>query len=165
MGTFINNLIKTIKTMFKKLFNQIGDFLRNLFSDIVDIVETKAPKAVQAVQKIKEGIESNGSTIEWIISKTKTEKDDEIYALIKNHLPTVSKELATIEGLVEEGASDEEAMEAYLGYIESKAKAARAKEYIILASTILQAIITRRMPLEILIIATQKAYHLIFKNK
>lgn len=149
----------------KKLLDKIGNFLRDLFSDIIDLIENKAPLAVQAVQKIKEGIESNGNTIEWILNKTETEKDNEIYALIKNHLPIVSKELAIIEGLVEEGASDSEAMAAYLGYIESKAKAARAKEYIILASTLLQAVITKKMPLEVLIIATQKAYHLIFKNK
>lgn len=149
----------------KKLLDKIGNFLRDLFSDVVELVEKKAPLAVMAVQRIKEAIESNGNTIEWLLSKTETEKDDEIYALIKGHLPAVSKELAVIEGLVPEGASDEEALKAYLGYIESKAKAARAKEYIVLASTILQAIITKKMPLEILIIATQKAYHLIFGKK
>lgn len=149
----------------KKLLDQIGNFLRNLFSDFVEVIEAKAPLVVQAVQKIKEAIESNDDTIEWILNKTSTEKDNEVYALIKGYLPSVSKELAIIEGLITEGASDEEAMKAYLGYIESKAKAARAKEYIILASTLLQAVITKKAPLELLIIATQKAYHLIFKNK
>lgn len=149
----------------KNLLNKIAEFLRNLLGDIVDVIEKKAPLAVQAVQKIKEGIESNEDTIEFILNKTKTEKDNEVYALIKNHLPTVSKELAIIEGLVPEDADDETAMKIYLEYIEGKAKNARVKEYIILASTILQAIITRKMPIEILVIATQKAYHLIFKNK
>lgn len=149
----------------KKLLDKIGNFLRDLFSDVVELVEEKAPLAVKAVQKVKEAIESNGNTIEWILNKTETEKDNEVFALIKGHLPAVSKELAVIEGLVGPEATTAHAMEVYLNYVESKAKAARAKEYIMLASVLLQAIITRKMPLEVLIIATQKAYHLIFGKK
>jgi hypothetical protein len=152
--------MKSIFRFFGKISNVIRDFL----GDLVDIIEAKAPIAVKAVQKIKEGIESNEDTIQWIINKTETEVDDEAFALIKQHLPTVAKELATVEGLVGEGASTEEATAAYLKYIEDKAKAARAKEFIILAAALLQALITKKMPLELLILATQKAYHLIFKK-
>lgn len=147
-----------------RFFGRISNVIRDFLGDLVGIVEDKASVAVIAVEKIKEGIESNEETIEWILNKTKTEIDNEAFLLIKQHLPTVAKELALIEGLVGEDASVEEAMEAYLKYIESKVKAARAKEYIILASALLQAIINRKLPLELLILATQKAYHLIFKR-
>jgi hypothetical protein len=161
MKTILNNLF----TKMKKLLDKVGNFLRGLFSDVVDLIEDKAPLAVKAVQKVKEGIEANEDTIKWITEKTKTQKDDEVFALIKGHLPAVSKELAVIEGLVDADATPEKAMEVYLKYVESKAKGARAKEYIMLASTLLQAIITKKMPLEILVVASQKAFHLLFGKK
>jgi hypothetical protein len=149
-------------TYMKNLLKKIGNFLRNLIEDVVDVVEAKAPKAVQVVQKVKEAIEEHGGNIEWVLEKTATEQDDEAFVIIKEKLPIVAKELATIEGLVGNEASTEEALAAYMEYIASKTKAARAKEFVILAAMILQAIITKKLPLEILIIATQKAYHLVF---
>lgn len=149
----------------KNLLKRIGDFLRNLIEDVVDIVEAKAPKAVQIVQKVKEAIEEHDGNIEWILEKTATEQDDEAFIIVKEKLPVVAKELAAIEGLVAEGATTEEALAAYLEYIASKTKKARAKEYILLSAMLLQALITKKLPLEILIVATQKAYHLIFGKK
>jgi hypothetical protein len=149
----------------KNLLKKIGNFLRNLIGDVVDIVETKAPKAVQIVQKIKEAIELHQGSIEWILEKTATEQDDEAFIIIKEKLPVVAKELAAIEGLVGEEASTEEALAIYFEYIASKTKKARAKEYILLSAILLQALITKKLPLEILIVATQKAYHLLFGKK
>lgn len=149
----------------KNIFKKIGDFLRNLLSDAVDIVEEKAPKAVQIVQKVKEAIEEHDGNIEWVLSKTATEQDDEVYNIVKEKLPTVAKELAVIEGLVGDEATPEEAWSIYMQYIASKTKASRAKEFVMLAATILQAIITKKFPLAILIASTQKAYHLLFGKK
>jgi len=157
----ITNFINHMKNLLKK----IGNFLRNLIGDVVDIVETKAPKAVQIVQKIKEAIELHQGSIEWILEKTATEQDDEAFIIIKEKLPVVAKELAAIEGLVGEEASTEEALAIYFEYIASKTKKARAKEYILLSAILLQALITKKLPLEILIVATQKAYHLLFGKK
>jgi len=158
------NFIKHMKNLFKNLISKVGNFLRNLLDDVVDIVETKAPKAVQIVQKIKEAIEKHNSDIEWVLEKTATEQDDEAFIIIKEKLPMIAKELAIIEGLVGTEATTEEALAIYLDYISSKTKAARAKEFIILSAMILQAIIQKKLPLEILIISTQKAYHLLFRK-
>lgn len=157
--------LNQLLTFMKNLLKKIGDFLRNLIEDVVDIVEKKAPVAVQVVQKVKVAIEEHGGSIEWILEKTATEQDNEAFIIVKEKLPLVAKELAVIEGLIDEGATTEEAIVAYLDYVSSKTKKARAKEYVILAAMLLQALITKKLPLEILIVATQKAFHLIFGKK
>lgn len=157
--------LNQLLTFMKNLLKRIGDFLRNLIEDVVEVVEAKAPKAVQVVQKVKEAIEEHNGNIEWILEKTATEQDDEAFIIVKEKLPIVAKELAAIEGLVDENATTEEAIAAYMEYIASKTKKARAKEYILLSATLLQALITKKLPLEVLIISTQKAYHLIFGKK
>jgi hypothetical protein len=149
----------------KNLLKKIGNFLRNVIKESVDIVEQKAPLAVRLVQKIKEAIEHHNGSIEWVLNETATEQDNETFIIIKDKLPLVVKELATIEELVSEEATVEEAIASYMEYIASKTKKSRAKEYILLSAMLLQALITKKLPLEILIVITQKAYHLIFGKK
>jgi hypothetical protein len=149
----------------KNLLKKFGDFLRNFITDAVDIVETKAPKVVQVVQKIKEAIELHQGSIEWILDQSATEKDNEGFDIVKEKLPIIAKELAIIEGLVGDKATAEQATSAYLEYIASKTKISRAKEYIMLSAMLLQALITKKLPLPVLIVATQKAYHILFGKK
>lgn len=146
----------------KNLLKKIGDFLKNLIEDVVDIVETKSPVAVRIVQRLKEAIEFHQGSIDWVLEKTAIEQDNEAFKIVKEKLPAVAKELAVIEGLVGDSIAPEDALPIYMEYVASKAKKARAKEFVLLAALILQAIITKKLPLEILIVATQKAYHLIF---
>lgn len=145
----------------KKLFAWIS----NLFTKAYDLIETKAPMAVIITQKIKLAIEEHGGSIEWILDQTATEKDNEAYDFIKNKLNYVIKEIAVIDGVVNGVVTPEVATKAYLEYLASKAKEGRAKEYIFLAARILQAIIGKKIPYDLLILATQKAYHLIFGSK
>ena len=148
----------------KNLLAKIGDFVRELFSDIVQLLERKAPVAVNVTQKVKTVIEKHDGKIEWLTQQTATTRDDEAYYFIKHKLPKVAKEIAIIDGLVDKDTSDEEALQIYMDYLLSKKKESRAKEFIFLSAQILGMIIGQKAPLDLLVLVTQKAYRLIFKK-
>jgi hypothetical protein len=142
----------------KNLFKWIS----NLFTKAYDLIEIKAPLAVIITQKVKLAIEEHNGSIEWILDQTATEKDNEAYEFIKNKLGIVIKEVAVIDGIVSDNLKPELATEAYLKYLESKTKEGRAKDYIFLAAKILQAVIGKKIPYDLLVLATQKAYRILF---
>jgi len=152
------NTFNKIKKTMKKLFAWIS----NLFTKAYDLIETKAPMAVIITQKVKLAIEEHNGSIEWILDQTATEKDNEAYEFIKNKLGIVIKEIAVIDGIVSDNLKPELATEAYLKYLESKTKESRAKDYIFLAAKILQAVIGKKIPYDLLVLATQKAYRILF---
>ena len=145
----------------KKLFAWIS----NLFTKVYDLIEEKAELAVVITQKVKLAIEEHGGKIEWILDQTATEKDNEAYEFIKNKLTLVIKEIAVVDGLVNQKVTPEVATKVYFDYVAGKAKDGRAKEWIFLSASILQAIIGKKVSIDLLILATQKAYHLIFGKK
>lgn len=142
----------------KNLFNWIS----NLFTKVYDLIETKAYLAVIITQKVKLAIEKHNGSIEWILDKTATEKDNEAYEFIKNKLGYVIKEMAVIDGIVSDNLKPELATEAYLQYLAGKTKESRVKYYIMLAARILKAIIGKKVPYDLLVLATQKAYRILF---
>ena len=142
----------------KNLFKWIS----NLFTKAYDLIEIKAPLAVIITQKVKLAIEEHNGSIEWILDQTATEKDNEAYEFIKNKLGIVIKEIAVIDGIVSDNLKPELATGAYLKYLESKAKEGRAKDYIFLAAKILQAVIGKKIPYDLLVLSTQKAYRILF---
>ena len=142
----------------KNLFKWIS----NLFTKAYDFIEIKAPLAVIITQKVKLAIEEHNGSIEWILDQTATEKDNEAYEFIKQKLNIVIKEIAVIDGIVSDNLKPELATEAYLKYLAAKSKESRVKDYIMLAARILQAIIGKKIPYDLLILATQKAYRILF---
>lgn len=150
--------------MIKKLLKEIANFVRKVFGDLFDLLEEKAPLAVKITQDLKESLEDHGGKVEWILDKTATEKDDEAYEFVKNKLPKIAKQIAVIDGLVDENATDEEAYEIYVAFLLSKKKEGRAKEFIFLAAQILGMIIGKKAPIDLLVTMTQRAYRLIFKK-
>ena len=142
----------------KKLFAWIS----NLFSKSYDFIEEKAPLAVIITQKVKDAIEKHNGSIEWMLDQTATEADNKAYDFIKEKLGIVIKEIAVIDGLINEKVSPEVATKVYFDYIASKAKESRAKEWIYLSAKILQAILGKKLPVDLLILATQKAYRILF---
>ena len=142
----------------KNLFKWIS----NLFTKAYDLIEIKAPMAVIITQKVKLAIEEHNGSIEWILDQTATEKDNEAYGFIKNKLGIVIKEIAVIDGIVSDNLKPELATKAYLEYLAGKAKESRVKDYIIMAAKILQAVIGKKIPYDLLVLATQKAYRILF---
>jgi hypothetical protein len=142
----------------KNLFKWIS----NLFTKAYDFIEIKAPLAVIITQKVKLAIEEHNGSIEWILDQTATEKDNEAYEFIKQKLNIVIKEIAVIDGIVSDNLKPELATEAYLKYLANKSKESRIKDYIMLAARILQAIIGKKIPYDLLVLATQKAYRVLF---
>lgn len=142
----------------KNLFKWIS----NLFTKAYDLIEIKAPLAVIITQKVKLAIEEHNGSIEWILDQTATEKDNEAYEFIKNKLGIVIKEVAVIDCIVSDNLKPELATEAYLKYLGSKTKESRAKDYIFLAAKILQAVIGKKIPYDLLVLSTQKAYRILF---
>tara|TARA_R110000822_G_scaffold57267_3_gene144161 strand:- start:864 stop:1313 length:450 start_codon:yes stop_codon:yes gene_type:complete len=147
-----------------KILKSIGDFLKRVFGDIFDLIELKAPQAVVVVQRFKEGIETYDGDIEAFLDLTNTDKDDKVYEFIKNELPKIAKEIAVIDGLVDGEVSDQEALKIYVAYILSKQKAGRVKDYVYLAAKILGAILGKQLPIDLLIMGTQRAYRILFKK-
>lgn len=148
-----------------KLLDKIGAFIRKAFSDLSDLLEEKAPIAVQVTQAMKEAIEEHDGKFEWVLTKLENENATKAYQFAKDNLPELVKELAILDGLVGTATSKEEAWWKYVRYIEGKLKAGRRKEWISIASEVLGMIIAKKVPTSALIIATQKAYHLIFGKK
>ncbi len=142
----------------KNLFKWIS----NLFTKAYDLIEIKAPMAVIITQKVKLAIEEHNGSIEWILDQTATEKDNEAYEFIKNKLGIVIKEIAVIDGIVSDNLKPELATKAYLEYLAGKAKESRVKDYIIMAARILQSVIGKKIPYDLLVLSTQKAYRILF---
>lgn len=144
---------------------KLWKWITNLFTKAYDLIEEKAPLAVRITQMIKTAIEEHDGKIEWLLDQTKTTKDNEVYYFIKDKLGLVIREIAIVDGLVSDNMSAESATKVYFEYIASKAKEGRAKEYIFLAARILQSILGKKVPYDLLILATQKAYHILFGSK
>jgi hypothetical protein len=151
---------------FKNFFQSIGNFIREAFSDIKDLLDSKAPQAVRLTQVIKLAIEEHDGKFEWVLARLKHEGLDELYLFAKTRLPMLVKELAVIDNLVRADDTQEDAWNAYMGYIASKSKQSRTKDIILFAAQVLGAIIGKRdTPLAALIIKTQEWYLKIFGNK
>jgi hypothetical protein len=148
-----------------KIFDRIAQFIRNVFSDISDLLEDKAPIAVQVTQAMKEAIEQHDGKFDWVLTKLENENLTQAYNFAKVHLPVLVAELAYLDGLVTVGHNKDEAWKIYTSYISGKLKEGRKKEWANLAVEILGMIIAKKVPVPALILATQKAYHLLFGKK
>jgi len=147
-----------------KLLKQIAEFIRKVFTDISDELEEKAPLAVRLTDYIKEGINANDGTIQWLLDRTATKKDNEAYEFFKNKLPVIGKELAIIDGLANDNTTPEESWSNYVSYIASKSNKAQTKEWIFISGEILGFILTKKSPpIQILIMAVQRAFQLFKK--
>jgi hypothetical protein len=144
-----------------KLLKKIAEF----FKDTSAILEENAPVAVQITQAVKEAVEKHDGSITWVLEHLKANGLHKAYNVAKNHLPLVVHELAMVEDLVKYGQNNLEAWDAYTLHIGKKIKDARKKEWVILSAEILGAIVGKKVNLAFLIMATQRAYQLIFKKK
>lgn len=149
----------------KKLFAWIGKTIRSLVSDGVNLLEDKGPLAVRITQKIKEAIEQYDGTVSWLVKLTATEKDDEVYEFIKYKLPALIKEIAVVDGLVNDRMSNEGAVKVYTDYILNKTPEGRGKEWANMAGEVLMAIVMKKYPKALVLLVTQKAYTLLFGKK
>lgn len=148
-----------------RLFQKIGNWIRNAFSDISEVIEDKAPEAVQLTQLIKQSIESHNGSIQWVLDRLKEKKLNSLYNFAKDRLPDLIHELAIIDGLAEKTTPKDQAWSAYSMYLQTKIKSARVKEWVAISANILSAIIGRKAPESLLIIATQWAYERLFGKK
>jgi hypothetical protein len=148
-----------------KIFDKIAQFIRRAFSDLSDILEEKAPIAVQVTQAMKQAIEEHDGKFDWVLIKLENENATKAYQFAKDNLPELVRELAILDGLVGTAESKEEAWWKYVRYLEGKLKAGRTKEWVNIASEVLGMIIAKKVPAGALILSTQKAYHLLFGKK
>jgi hypothetical protein len=149
----------------KNLLKWIADVIRNLVTDIYKIVEEKAPLAVKYTEIIKEGIEKHEGSIEWVLSQIKFEMGEQAYQIAKEKLPIVIAELVKIDGLIEDEVDPDVAFKIYAQYVLSKLKDGRGKEWANIAAKIVVALVGKKFPTDLAIMATQRAYHLLFGNK
>lgn len=148
-----------------KLLKKIADFFREKFSDLSDLLEENAGTAVQITQAVKESIEKHDGSIKWVFEHLQVNGFERAYNVAKLHLPEIVNELSLIDGLVNPGQTQEEAWNAYTNYVQSKFKESRRKEWVVLSAEILGAVIGKKVNLAFLIMATQRAYQLIFNKK
>jgi len=149
----------------KKLLQWIGNAIRSIVTDIHELIEINAPAAVKLTEKVKEAIEKHNGSIEWILDQTATEQDNKVYEFVQAKLPLILKEIAIIDGLVQSHHTTEEAFRIYSQWILSKQKEGRAKEWANIAAKILIAIVGRKFPTDLAIMATQRAFHILFGKK
>lgn len=145
----------------KKLFAWIS----SLFDKTYDLIEDQAPMAVIITQKIKLAIEEYDGKIESILDKTETKLDNKVYDFIKNQLPFVMLEIAELDNLVTPNTPVKVGQKVYIDHLLRKTKNGRVKDFVYLAAMILKAIASKKLPDGLFVLATQKAYHLIFGQK
>lgn len=148
-----------------KLFQRISNWIRNAFADVADLIEERAQDAVILTQIIKTSIEKHEGSLEFVFDELKLRKLDRLHSFAKAKLPDLIKELSAIDGLVDAGASKEDAWNAYTAYLSDKMKDARIKEWVNLAAKILGAFVFKKPPHGVLVAATQLAYHALFGKK
>ena len=148
-----------------KLLKKIADFFREKFSDLSDLLEENAGTAVQITQAVKEAIEKHDGSIQWVLEHLQVNGLEKAYNVAKLHLPVIVNELALVDSLVKPGQSQEQAWIAYTTYVSKKVKEGRKKEWVMLSAEILGAVIGKKVNLAFLIMATQRAYQLIFNKK
>lgn len=148
-----------------KILKKIADLFRDKFSDVSDILEENAPIAVQITQAVKEAIEKHDGSIQWVLDHLKVNGLNKAYDVAKKNLPLIVKELALVDSLIKPGQSQEQAWKAYTTYISGKVKNSRRKEWVMLSAEILGAVIGKKVNPAFLIMATQRAYQLIFNKK
>jgi hypothetical protein len=148
-----------------KLLKKIADFFREKFSDLTELLEENAGTAVQITQAVKEAIEKHDGSIQWVLDHLKVNGLEKAYNVAKYHLPFVVHELALVDSLVKPGQSQDQAWQAYTFYVAQKVKEGRTKEWVMLSAEILGAVIGKKVNLAFLIMATQRAYQLIFNKK
>jgi tRNA U55 pseudouridine synthase TruB len=146
----------------KELLRKIGNFIRTIVSDIYEIAEEKAPLAVLATQKVKDFIEKNQVGLEALVKKTESTKDDEALDAILKYLPVVSKKILVADGFISENESELIAAEKLLILLRDTHKEGRIKYWIVLAAEMLLAILGRKLPLNVLVMATQAAFAKLF---
>ncbi len=142
--------------------NKVSDFLKNVLGDLIDLVEEKAPLAVKVVNEIKEVIEKNDDIFDWVFNKVGNSKGDLVYETIKVHLPRVAYQVGVVEGFVQAHQTPESATVALLEHLKEKKKEGRVKDWIFLAAQILMSIVNKKIPSDIAVIATQKAFIKLF---
>lgn len=148
-----------------KILKKIADFFRDKFNDLSELLEENADVAVQITQAVKEAIEKHDGSIQFVLDHLQVNGLNKAYNVAKIKLPKVVEELALIDSLVKPGQSQEEAWKAYTDYITQKTKEGRRKEWVMLSADLLGAIISKKVSPAFLIMATQRAYQLIFKKK
>lgn len=148
-----------------KLLKKLADFFREKFNDLTDLLEENADTAVIITQTVKEAIEKHDGSIQWVLDHLQVNGLHKAYNVAKNQLPYIVHELALVDSLVVPGQSQEDAWKAYTGYIAKKVKDGRKKEWVMLSAEILGAVIGKKINLAFLIMATQRAYQLIFNKK
>lgn len=149
----------------KKLLDiifKISDLLKNVIGDILQLVEQKSEIAVKAVNEIKDVVEKNDDVFDWVFNKIGDKKGDEVYDVIKDVLPKVAHKIGVVEGFVQQHTTPEAATVALLHHLKEKNKESRVKDWIYLAASLLVAIINKKMPLDLAVMATQKAFRGLF---
>lgn len=152
----------------KKLLDiiiKVSDILKNVIGDIFELVEKKSIVAVKAVNEVKDVIEKNDDIFDWVFNKVGDKKGDEVYDVIKDTLPKVAHKIGVVEGFIHEYTSPEAATVALLERLKEKNKEGRAKDWIYLSASLLVAIINKKMPLDLAVMATQKAFRGLFGKK
>lgn len=149
----------------KELIRKIGNFLKKLVSDVYELAEDNAPKAVIAVQRIKEWVETREGTLEELTRKTETTKDDQALELILQHLPKVAHKVMLADGFIKETENEYEAADKLLLILRDSAKQGRVKYWIVLAAEFLLAILNRNFPKYAAVLLTQQAFARIFAKE
>ncbi len=146
----------------RELLKKIGDFIRRLVKDIYSIAEENSPKAVKATQAIKEWVETREGTLQDLVARTQTTKDDEALEIILKYLPQVSKKVMVADGFISEQEDEVEAANKLLIMLRDQYKEGRVKYWIILAAEFLMAIIGKRFPFNAAVLLTQQAFSKLF---
>lgn len=164
-GIWLDGISQININNMKKLLEKIATFIRKVFTDISDELEENAPLAVRVTNILKEGITKHDGSIQWMLNKTEYTKDNEAYQFIKDKLPDLAIELAIIDGLADSNTNKFEAWKAYVNYINSKVNKSQTKEWIFIAGEVLGFIINKKAPIQALIMASQRAFQLLFGKK
>lgn len=125
----------------KKLFQWISDLWKKAFK-YYDWLRPRALAAIEVVNLIKTNLVNFG---DLVVSITPSKKDDEFMFKAKKALEVVVPYISSVEGLIGGNENFEDALKAFIEFLQKNSKLKNIKFWVELAAEILKAVVGNNM--------------------
>lgn len=140
----------------KKLWIKITSWLQGVFSDSFSWLEVNAGYAIQAVNVVKDVINSPIATV--LVSLTPTTADDVILAAAKRYVSRAAAELLVVYGILKGSENPEQVLRKLTEYVSGLTPDQKAVFYVQLSGKVMQILADGKITLAEAISLTQFVY-------
>jgi hypothetical protein len=150
--------------MSKNLLKRLGEFLAKTLGGLFDVADRNADAVVVAVEWLQGILDKKADKLESLTARTKTKIDDKALALAKAKLPGVLKGVKESAEILKGNETDAEIIEAVRAKISLPTATDRRRFYTDVAAGLLQAVVSKKLPVWLTIILVQWAFGRVFKS-